>query len=599
MANDNTLIYRAQAGDEEAFADLMREYYPFVYTIVIRIVDNLQDVEEVMQDTFLSAYQGLAQLEDSAKFKSWLAEIARNCARQWVRKRRIDTVPLDEVGEGVLQTQDSPDERLTRLEQKGLIRRTMETLPQKDREIARAFYLEGASYDELTRAHGLSYNAIAFRLSRAKQHLSKRLRYLLTGVFVSPGLTLKKLYMRGLTAMKVGTAPKMTVGAAGLIALIFIGFIGLRQMNAPTVEERVYLSPWEEGTARLRNNPERFPTDTAQGTAGWNNLPQIAATASTARTEPIDDLFGEPEGTDMAQSTTNEEFALDTVQGFTTGTSASSESTGQSAEDVMYAYFEAWQNLDYKAMGVLMTEQYRREGHEDPGDEDSTNMSDESPDEVVETRHDQLERMVIENKVRERRRESLLVSSEYIGDEFYFRLMTPGSKLPGITDQGMPVFCCTSIHQIKMRRENGVWRVYDAMTSIESAMSEVPAADMRSDMGRSSRDDYEIPIGIREVQHESSDGIPDETVKAMADGKIKQLEPLPVESSREMRSQASAINGEYVGDEFDSGLRMPVPKISEGREQRMEMSVTPPPDTVTKMRKEERMWQVHDGEMLD
>ena len=136
--------------------------------------------------------------------------------------------------------------------------------------------LEGASYDELTSTHGLSDKAISFRLSRAKQQLSKRLRYLLTGMFVPPGLTLKKLYTRGLTAMKVGTTPKMTVGVTGLIALIFIGFIGLRQMNAPIVEERVYLSPWEDGTARPRNNPERFPTDTAQDTESWNNLPQIA-----------------------------------------------------------------------------------------------------------------------------------------------------------------------------------------------------------------------------------------------------------------------------------------------------------------------------------
>ena len=72
------------------------------------------------------------------------------------------------------------------LEQRELIRRTMETLPQKDRDIARAFYLEGASYDELTSTHGLSYNAIALRLFRIKRQLSKRLQYLLTGIFVSP-----------------------------------------------------------------------------------------------------------------------------------------------------------------------------------------------------------------------------------------------------------------------------------------------------------------------------------------------------------------------------------------------------------------------------
>ncbi len=445
MANDNTLIYRAQAGDEGAFADLMREYYPLVYTIVIRIVDNPHDVEELVQDTFLSAYRGLTQLEDAAKFKSWLAEIARNCARQWVRKQRGETVPLSEVSERILQTEESPDEQLMRLEQRELICRTMETLPQKDRDIARAFYLEGASYDELTSTHGLSYNAIAFRLFHIKRKLSKQLRYLLTGIFVSPGLTLKKLYTRGLTAMKVGTTSKMTVGATGLIALIIIGFVGVRQMNAPIVEERVYLSPWEDGAVRPRNNSERFSTEAAQNTESRSNLPQIAA-ASTAGTGSIDDFFDLPDETDMTQFAIETELELD----FTTGISASSESASQSAEDVMYAYLEAWRNFDSKVIYSLMTEQYRRSLQENSADGESTNISNEAPDEAVETR-----RQMRVEALRELRKQSSLVSSEYVGDEFHFRLRTP----EGTSDQGMPMFTCP-YQQVKMRKENGVWQVY-------------------------------------------------------------------------------------------------------------------------------------------
>ena len=594
MAKENTLIYRAQAGDGGAFAELMRAYHAYVCTIVIGIVKNSHDAEEVVQDTFFSAYRGLAQLEDSAKFKSWLAEIARNRARNWLRKQRGETVSIDEVNEDMLQTQDSPDEQLIRQEQRELIRRIMETLPQKDREIARAFYLEGASYNELTSTHGLSDKAISFRLSPARRQLSKRLQYLLTGIFIPPGLTLKKIYSGGLTAMKVGTVPKMTVGAAVLVAVIFTGFVGIRQMNAPIVEERMYLLPWEDGTVRLRNNTERFPTNIAQGTERWNNLPQIATIASTTGTEPIDNFFGEPNQVDMTQFAIEMEFDRDTEQDLTIDISASSESTGQSAENVMYAYFEAWRNLDYKAMGSLMTEQYRREGHEDPSDEDSIDMSDESPDEVVETMP-QFERIAIEERVRERRKQALLVSSEYVDDEFHFRL----AQLPSIADQGMPRCTCTVYSLIKMRKENGVWRVHDAESSIESAMAEVPAANMRSDMGRSSHDDYEIPIGIREVQHESPDGIPDEVAAAMAEEKTRRLEPRLSESIREMQRHASATNGESVDDEFHFRLRMPAPKIPDGGEPGIEMSVTAPRDTVIKMRKEEEVRRMYEGEMLD
>ena len=479
MAKENTLIYRAQTGDEGAFADLMRAYHAFVCTIVAGIVDNPHDAEEVVQDAFLNAYQGLRQLEDATKFKSWLAEITRNRARNWLRKQQGETVSIDEVSEGILQTEDSPDERLARLEQRELIRRTMETLPQKDRDIARAFYLEGASYDELTNAHGLSYNAIALRLFRIKRKLSKRLQYLLTGIFVSPAATLKKIYSGGLTIMKVGTVPKITVGAAVLIGLIFISYVGIRQLNAPTVTERVYLSPWEDGTTRPRNNSEGLAaqTDSTQDTEVRDNPPQIASAASAEEREPIDDLFGEPDETDMAQFATEVDFDPDEEDSLTTDTSTLLDDAGQSAEDVMDAYVEAWRNADFEAMRPLLTTDMRRRSSDD----------------------------------------------------------------------------------------------HDAEVSIE----------------------------IGEVRNEGSGDIPDEVIEAMAVEKIKQLKPLLDVSFREMQSQASAINGEYVGDEFHFRLRMPTPKILDSREQGVEMSFTPPPDTVIKMRREEGVWRVYDGLMLE
>ncbi len=478
MAKENTLIHRAQGGDEGAFAALMRSYHAFVCTIVIGFVDNAHDAEEVVQDTFLSAYQGLAQLEDSAKFKSWLAEIARNRSRNWLRKQRGEVISIDEVGEHLLQTEDSPEERLTRQEQKELISRIMETLPQKDREIARAFYLEGASYNELTSTHGLSDKAISFRLSRAKQQLSKRLQYLLTGIFVSPGLTLKKIYSGGLTAMKIGTAPKITVSAIALIGLIFIGFIGVRRMNAPTVEERVYLSPWEDGTARPRNSAEGFPADATQDAESRGTQPQTAATKAATGMESIDDFFSQPENTDTAQFATDEEFDLNTEQSFATDTSASSESTNQSAEDVMYAYLDAYRNSDFGIMDSLMTEEYRRSVHGDRGDGAWTSIEatrdDGSPIPRDEISAESLELAeVIAGSVSELQSQAEVMSSEYIGDEFHFRLRMPAPEIPDISDSDKVIFVSPSYRLIKMQKENGTWRIYDSMFDFDSAMSEL------------------------------------------------------------------------------------------------------------------------------
>ena len=482
MAKENTLIHRAQDGDEGAFAALMRSYHAFVCAIVIGIVDNSHDAEEVVQDTFLSAYRGLKQLEDSAKFKSWLAEIARNRARNWLRKQRGDTVSIDEVGEHLLQTEDSPDERLTRQEQRELVRRIMETLPQKDREIARAFYLEGASYKELTSTHGLSNKAISFRLSRARRQLSKRLQYLLTGIFVSPGLTLKKIYSGGLTTMKVGTVPKITVGAAALIALIFIGFLGVRQINAPMVEERVYLSPWEDGTARPRNSTEGFPTDATQYVESKGTQPQIAVTESEAGMESIDDFFGESEETDMAQFATETEFDIDAEQDFTTDVSAPSESTSQSAEDVMDAYVEAVRNSNSRAMHLLMTEEYRHSGHDNLGDGSSISIrvthDDGSPASTDEIPVDMLEAVAIVEEseplilesLRQSDSQTQVASSRYVGNEFHFQLRSPAIEIPGFaalkelgTQRSGPFPRHTLV---KMRKENGAWRIYNIMPEL-------------------------------------------------------------------------------------------------------------------------------------
>ena len=457
MAKEDKLIYRAQTGDEEAFADLMREYYPFVYTIVIGGVNNPHDAEEVVQDTFLSAYRGLTQLEDTTKFKSWLAEIARNCARQWLRKQRGETVPLNEVNEGIFQTEDSPDEQLTRREQRELIRRTMETLPQKDRDIARAFYLEGVSYDELIRAHGLSYNAIALRLFRIKRKLSKRLQYLLTGIFVSPGMIAKKLYSGGLTVTKMGTVPKVTVGAAALITVIFIGFVGVRRMNAPTVGERVYLSPWEDGAARPRNTPEGFPTGTIQDAESGGVQPQIATTESVAGMEPIADFSNQPDETDMTQFATETEFELDTEQDFTTDISVSSDSTSQSAEDVMYAYLKAYRNFDGDALESLMTEEHRHSYRDN---------AIELPLEIVDK---------IAELMRERNSQAEIESSKYVGDEFHFQLAAPAlDRPPIVSDRGIMVFIGASYEFIKMREENGVWLIYDTVFDLDRMQSELP-----------------------------------------------------------------------------------------------------------------------------
>ena len=304
MADDTTLISRARNGDEEAFSDLVRKYHAFVHAIVVGIMKDSHDAEEVVQDTFFNAYRGLPQLEDTTKFKGWLAQIARNCVRDRMRGQRADTVSINEVGEHALQTPDALAEQLIRDEQRALIRCAMESLSVKDKEIVKGYYLDGASYDELIRTHGLSYKAISVRLSRAKQKLSKRLRHLLTGVFVSPATTLKQICTGRLTVMKVGTVPKITVSAAAIIGVAFIGahhFIFSKKDLSPSVEI-VTSTPSESTHSVTRTDVARKQAVTAPGRA---DDPQISA----EEMEQIESFFAQLEEID-AQDLEKTEEAL-------------------------------------------------------------------------------------------------------------------------------------------------------------------------------------------------------------------------------------------------------------------------------------------------
>lgn len=273
--------------------------------------------------------------------------------------------------------------------------------------------------------------------------------------------------------MKVGTAPKITVSAIALIGLIFIGYIGVRQMNAPTVEERVYLSPWEDGTARPRNNPEGLLAGTTQDVESVSTQPQIATAESAAGMESIDDFFDQPDETDMAQFATETEFERDADQDFTIDTSASSESTSQSAEDVMYAFVEAWQNSDFEAMRLLSTDEYMRHDH---GDRTSIEVTRDGspvpPDEIsVET----LEfAEIIAKSMSKLKSQAQVVSSESVGDEFHFRLRMPAPDIPDISDPDRVIFVSPSYQLIKMQKENGTWQIYEGMPDLDSSMSELP-----------------------------------------------------------------------------------------------------------------------------
>ena len=457
MVKEYACISRAQAGDEEAFAELMRAYYAYVYTVVIKIVNNPHDAEEVVQETFLNVYRGLPQLADRTKFKGWLAEIARNRAHNWRREQKVETVSIDEVSEHTLQNPDALDEQLIRREQQELIRRAMDTLSEQDREIARSYYLDGASYDELIQTHGLSYKAISVRLSRAKQKLVKRLAHLLTAIFVPPATTLKQIYSGGLIAMKIGTAPKITIGIIGIIALIFIGFIGSRQLLSS--KDNVSQSVEAAGQTSDMTAEQVAQTDASRQNATTPS-PEAERPISEEERQQIKNFFGQFEESDVQSETVTPQSETESEsedESISTDTAVELPTpTEQTAEEVMNTFIEAFRNFDVEALLLLTTGTVREEVETFEGD----------MEEILENIPDEMEQQVLDT-IFETFRQIEVTNTEYVGDQFHFWISAPSTKIQSPemrhpTGSSRFSLSSSSAEQlVKMQKVDGAWRIYE------------------------------------------------------------------------------------------------------------------------------------------
>jgi RNA polymerase sigma-70 factor (ECF subfamily) len=93
---DAELVTLAQAGDNQAFDELVRRYEDKVYRLAYKIVREEEDAADVLQDAFFSAYRGLRNFKAESTFSTWLYRIATNASLMKVRKRRDNVVSLDQ-----------------------------------------------------------------------------------------------------------------------------------------------------------------------------------------------------------------------------------------------------------------------------------------------------------------------------------------------------------------------------------------------------------------------------------------------------------------------------------------------------------------------
>jgi len=186
--SDSELVARAKAGELDAFEALTHRYERRVYSLALRMLRHEQDAEDVTQQTFLSAVEGLDGFRGEASFATWLLRIATHAALKVIRKRKgLDTVSLEEMTEEadsydsiphpeyIADWRQSPEQLVLKNEIQRLLDDALAKLDEKHRLVFLLRDVEGLSVKEAAEALGLSEANTKVRLLRARLQLREEL----------------------------------------------------------------------------------------------------------------------------------------------------------------------------------------------------------------------------------------------------------------------------------------------------------------------------------------------------------------------------------------------------------------------------------------
>ncbi len=179
-AEDEAVIREVLAGNTDAFARLERKYRRIVAFLVRKMVSQQDDADDLVQDTFVKAYQALPSFQFEYPFSRWLYKIASNRCIDYLRRRRFAMVSLDQPRTGKdgsdysWEPQDAgptPEAVVLSQERIVMIRQALAAMPEKYQQVIRMRHDEELEYQEIADRLGQPLGTVKANLFRARKRL--------------------------------------------------------------------------------------------------------------------------------------------------------------------------------------------------------------------------------------------------------------------------------------------------------------------------------------------------------------------------------------------------------------------------------------------
>jgi RNA polymerase sigma-70 factor (ECF subfamily) len=165
---ERRLLEAAREGDLDAFAEFVRHFERRVQTLLFRLLDDERDVEEAVQDTFVQAWRNLDRFRGQATPFTWLYRIAVNEALLRQRRRRVETVELEDA-----HATEGPGHEIAEL--RSFLIEQIRALPWDYRSALVLRDVEGLSNEEVARVLNITVAVAKSRVHRARMTIREAL----------------------------------------------------------------------------------------------------------------------------------------------------------------------------------------------------------------------------------------------------------------------------------------------------------------------------------------------------------------------------------------------------------------------------------------
>lgn len=181
---DDKLVAAAVEGDENAYAQLVDKYKRALFFHIAKMVREREQIEDLVQESFMKAFGNLKSYNTDYAFSTWLYRIATNHSIDYLRKRKLQTLSIDDSrktkdGELEMQLPDESsvtDREIIRKQRQNIIHNAIDELPEKYREVIRMRHMEEKSYQEIADLLDLPLGTVKAHIFRAREMLYKSLK---------------------------------------------------------------------------------------------------------------------------------------------------------------------------------------------------------------------------------------------------------------------------------------------------------------------------------------------------------------------------------------------------------------------------------------